>query len=210
MNFVASKIRNLEEWVHEAEQSQMDDCVIVEDPEFGSLYTYGPVIYSNTRSTNIAPRQCNQEPLEDLLTRWKSENVEFSDQIPDLLRKINETTSTTNKAPLEGIRVVDMARIIAGPFAARILHELGSEVVSIQSPTNLEWALSFHCIMNVGKKSVTLDITNEEGKQRLWDLLDAIQPNILYKIIGIWILHMILVLITNICRHIFRKSSIRI
>ena len=79
--------------------------------------------------------------------------------------------------PLEGIKVMDLSRIIAGPCAARVLAELGADVISVQSDTRLDWALSFHLIFNAGKRSVTLDFTDDQGKEKLWKLIDWYRPD---------------------------------
>ena len=38
------------------------------------------------------------------------------------------------KAPLEGLRVVELARILAGPFAGQTLADLGAEVIKVEAP----------------------------------------------------------------------------
>ena len=38
------------------------------------------------------------------------------------------------KAPLEGLRVVELARILAGPFAGQTLSDLGAEVIKVEAP----------------------------------------------------------------------------
>jgi crotonobetainyl-CoA:carnitine CoA-transferase CaiB-like acyl-CoA transferase len=76
---------------------------------------------------------------------------------------------------LEGIRVLDFGRYIAGPFCAALLADLGAEVIRIERPGGAddryimpatasgEGALYLHS--NRGKKSVTLDTTKPAGME---------------------------------------------
>jgi len=79
--------------------------------------------------------------------------------------------------PLAGLKVVELARILAGPWAGQILADLGAEVIKVESPEGddtRKWgppfienggektAAYFHGC-NRGKKSVTVDFRTEEG-----------------------------------------------
>ena len=89
------------------------------------------------------------------------------------------------KAPLEGLRVVELARILAGPFAGQTLSDLGAEVIKVEAPNGDDtrgWgppfidrdgensAAYFHSC-NRGKASVTIDFRTPEGQQELHRLL---------------------------------------
>jgi crotonobetainyl-CoA:carnitine CoA-transferase CaiB-like acyl-CoA transferase len=89
---------------------------------------------------------------------------------------------TVNK-PLAGIRVLDMTRVLAGPFCTMILANLGAEVVKIESPEGddarrfgpfidhqPDKSAYFYSI-NCGKKSVALDLKTTTGKRILAELL---------------------------------------
>ena len=82
-------------------------------------------------------------------------------------------------APLEGIRVIELARILAGPWAGQTLADLGAEVIKVESPEGddtRQWgppfieregdtsAAYFHAT-NRGKKSVTVDFRTAEGQE---------------------------------------------
>ena len=74
--------------------------------------------------------------------------------------------------PLDGLRVLDMSRVLAGPFAGRMLSDLGADVVKIEPPdgdlTRLWGAVVggvpgyFHQ-QNVGKRDICVDLAKAEG-----------------------------------------------
>ncbi len=84
-------------------------------------------------------------------------------------------------APLEGIKVVELARILAGPWAGQTLADLGADVIKVESPQGDDtrgWgppflgtdtgetgdAAYFHAC-NRGKRSIAADFRTEEGRE---------------------------------------------
>ncbi|MGV1768361.1 CaiB/BaiF CoA transferase family protein [Rhizobium rhizogenes] len=75
--------------------------------------------------------------------------------------------------PLAGVKVLDLSRVLAGPYCASLLADLGAETVKIEIPERGDDARAFgpfqdgeSCYFmqaNRGKKSVTLDLKSEEG-----------------------------------------------
>ena len=84
--------------------------------------------------------------------------------------------------PLNGIRVLDLTRVLAGPYATMILRDLGAEVIKIEQPGVGDEARGvgpfkngvslYFMSINRGKKSITLNLRTERGKKIFWDLMN--------------------------------------
>jgi len=91
---------------------------------------------------------------------------------------------------LDGIRILDLTRIVAGPFATVVLADLGADVIKVERPGSGddyrygpspkgELSLSFQNT-NRGKRSITLDVRVPEGRDiflRLVENADAVVEN---------------------------------
>jgi crotonobetainyl-CoA:carnitine CoA-transferase CaiB-like acyl-CoA transferase len=88
-------------------------------------------------------------------------------------------------APLAGLKVVELARILAGPWAGQTLADLGAEVIKVEAPEGddtRQWgppfidrdgdrsAAYFHSC-NRGKSSITVDFRTPEGQEAVRDLV---------------------------------------
>ena len=87
--------------------------------------------------------------------------------------------------PLAGLKVVELARILAGPWAGQTLSDLGADVIKVESPEGddtRKWgppfverdgdktASYFHSC-NRGKSSITVDFRTNEGQEKIRDLV---------------------------------------
>ncbi|HTE82026.1 MAG TPA: CoA transferase, partial [Reyranella sp.] len=91
----------------------------------------------------------------------------------------------SGRPPLEGIRVVDFTRVIAGPMCTQILADMGAEVIKIENPDGGDDTRKgagpraggetgeshFFMTYNRGKKSVALDFTKPAGQAIVHKLL---------------------------------------
>ncbi|GAA5173090.1 CaiB/BaiF CoA-transferase family protein [Pseudonocardia eucalypti] len=78
--------------------------------------------------------------------------------------------------PLDGVRVVDLSKILAGPYATMSLADLGADVVKVEHPDGGDptraWGppfqggdATYYLAANRGKRSVTLDLKSEAGQE---------------------------------------------
>lgn len=99
--------------------------------------------------------------------------------------------------PLEGVRVIDLSMGWAGPLASRTLADFGADVVKVESTSYPDWWRGAHFteafyrerlyekngnfnLMNRNKRGITLDLTREEGRELLLQLVanaDAVIEN---------------------------------
>lgn len=95
---------------------------------------------------------------------------------------------TGGRKILEGIKVLELCRIIAGPTITRVLAEYGADVLKITSP-NLPDVPFFQVDGNMGKRAADLDLKTDEGRRRFEELLadadvfvDGYRPGALEKL----------------------------
>ncbi len=97
---------------------------------------------------------------------------------------------TSFDPPLAGIRVLDLTRVLAGPFCTMLLADLGAEVVKIERPEGDDarqfgpflpsGESAYFAGINRGKKSIVLDLKSETGRAtflRLVEKADVVVEN---------------------------------
>ena len=100
------------------------------------------------------------------------------------------TTTTTTPTtppdgmdfPLEGVRVLDLSRVFAGPLCGMVLADFGAEVIKVEHPgrgdDTRDWGMrigktetTYYNSMNRNKRSITVDLQTPEGVKIIHDLL---------------------------------------
>ncbi len=102
--------------------------------------------------------------------------------------------TASGRPPLNGIRVIDFSRVIAGPLCTQILSDMGAEVIKIENPNGgddtrraagpriggQDGETYFFMAYNRGKRSLALDFTRPEGRaivDRLLENADIVVEN---------------------------------
>ena len=100
-----------------------------------------------------------------------------------MTRKSRASEAGSDRGPLSGLRVLDIATVYAGPFAATLLGDMGADVIKVEKPgagdplrglgpfrgdESLTWAATAR-----NKRGVTLDLRTPEGQEVFFRLLAA-------------------------------------
>lgn len=95
-----------------------------------------------------------------------------------------DAVPTARKGPLSGVLVVDVTRVVAGPYCAMMLADLGATVIKVENPNDPDYtrgfppmveteagpASAFYAQYNRNKQGVLLDLRSDAGKQAFLNL----------------------------------------
>ncbi|MFC5445373.1 CaiB/BaiF CoA transferase family protein [Rhizobium halophytocola] len=98
------------------------------------------------------------------------------------------TETTTSPPPLQGVRVIELARVLAGPWAGQMLADLGADVIKVENPDGGDetraWgppfvegadgahlSAAYYHSANRNKRSIDIDFRTEDGRQTVRDLI---------------------------------------
>ncbi len=86
--------------------------------------------------------------------------------------------------PLEGIKILDLTRVLAGPYCTMILGDLGADVIKVEMPgvgddarhfgPYINGESAYFMSLNRNKRSIVLNLKSEEGKQVLKDMIKSV------------------------------------
>ncbi len=92
--------------------------------------------------------------------------------------------------PLDDIRVIDLTRVLAGPYCAMMLADLGAEVIKVEQPgrgdESREWGPPFaagesayYLGINRNKQDITLNLQKEQARGILRELGTGEKPSLI-------------------------------
>jgi crotonobetainyl-CoA:carnitine CoA-transferase CaiB-like acyl-CoA transferase len=170
-------VNTAKEVLESPQYAARDFFIDVDHPEAGK-YKYPGLPYKTTANLGIPN---NPAPLSG------QHNEEIKKHISETARPSTGTSGRPQspKLPLEGVRVLDFNWVWAGPYACMMLAALGAEVIKIEGHNRSDlvrraviWPLAesepmmlppnqpmSYNALNLGKKSLTLDLSKPEGKE---------------------------------------------
>jgi crotonobetainyl-CoA:carnitine CoA-transferase CaiB-like acyl-CoA transferase len=159
-----------EEWLIQDTHARESGAVVqVDDPVYGRTAQAGHPIWMSLTPPEVRfPRRPLDADKDEILAELDRPAVAAAPPV----------TPAEVPEALAGIRVLDVAQVLAGPTVGRVLAEYGAEVVKIHSFTDRQ--LGMHLYTNSGKRSVMLDLKRAEGMavfERLSDGIDVFVQN---------------------------------
>lgn len=151
--------RTAQAWLHKSETEEAALTVVVDDPEYGPMRQLGVQTWLfKTPDECAVPR-----PSRSF--------------VGDVEPKLNGDVAASSERPiLEGVRVLDLSNVLAGPASARTLAEYGAEVIKIDPPEPYfgprisSW---FPLEVSPGKRSVILNLKDEAGRAAFMKLVET-------------------------------------
>ncbi|MGH3204902.1 MAG: CoA transferase [Streptosporangiaceae bacterium] len=151
-------IRTCREWIGTPHARAAGHVVSVTDPLFGETWMPGlPVHPAASSGWRPRPRHLPDADHEAVVAE--------AGQPAAIAAGVGPAQDITRA--FEGLRVLDLTEILAGPSSGRILGEYGADVVKINGPNS---TVTAHGIVNRGKRSILLDVQAERGQAVFWEL----------------------------------------
>ncbi|WP_148863876.1 CoA transferase [Marinobacter fonticola] len=157
--------RTTQEWVNDEHTNASGLIVEVNDPEYGRMKQGGPIAWL-------------EDIAENMLTPSPRRNVSYDKALNELLTTAVEENVTrptgadiqpaSGRGWLDGIRILDLTNVIAGPHSTAFLSRFGAEVIKLDPVSPLYDPLIgtlFTFQTGVSKQSALLDINNPEGRE---------------------------------------------
>lgn len=156
--FPGAPQRWLQEWINDDHAETAGLMIEVDDPEYGHMTQPGPMVWlEESGEATLAPRPRRQVTFEQALATLSA----IETKLPRVRQK------NARDGWLDGVRVLDLCNVIAGPHSAAYLARFGARVIK------LDPARPFYDCWNTvvfgmshmrGKRSLLTDITRPEGR----------------------------------------------
>ncbi len=167
--FPGAPQRWLQEWISDDHAETAGLMVEVDDPVYGRMIQPGPMAWL-------------QESGEAMLTPAPRKTVSFEEALDSLSaqrtrRLPRASAQTEQKGWLEGVRVLDLCNVIAGPHSVAYLARFGAEVIKLDPATPLYdcWnTVIFGMTHMRGKRSVLANIASPEGRALFEELVRSV------------------------------------
>ena len=160
----------VEEWLEHPHPLEANMVVEVEDATLGRMKQPGIQVRLRGTPGSIQSRApLLGEHTEQVLTELKQHGSPLAAEIADDDRDDGPQQDEMLSA-LQGVRVLDLCIVLAGPTCGRTLAEYGADVIKIDDPSR-PYDPSGSLDVNRGKRSILLDLKSEEGRQVFFELL---------------------------------------
>lgn len=157
--------RTTREWVNDEHTNAAGLIVEVDDPEYGRMKQGGPIAWlEDIGEAMLAPRPRRNVSIEQALAELQETAARETVTRPTG----DNILPASGKGWLDGVRILDLTNVIAGPHSTAFLSRFGAEVIKLDPVTPLYDPLIgtlFTFQTGVSKKSALVDITTDQGRE---------------------------------------------
>ena len=163
--FPGAPHRWLQEWMHDDHAVSAGLMIELEDPEYGSMTQPGPIAWLEESGTEmVTPKPRHSVSVEEALA---------------ILARIDTTLPLPNpkrakQGWLEGVRILDLCNVIAGPHSVAYLARFGAKVTKVDpaKPLYDSWNTVIYGMSHLrGKRSLLATLKGREGREVLETLI---------------------------------------
>ena len=175
---VLNKVRTAQEWLATEHARVAGMVTQVDDPELGPTWMTGlPVRLAESPGAVPGPRHVPDADRAEILAELEKPPTPSPSPVPEGGEPVTLLPLSAPERglggevslPLEGLRILDLCQVLAGPTSGRVLAEFGADVVKINGPHK---RIGSHGYLNRGKRTLLLDVESPRGQQVFWKLVD--------------------------------------
>ena len=162
-NVPASVVQTTHEWLQDPILLEAGVTIDLEDPDLGKVRQ--PNRYLSIKGSKVSSPELDPASLIEDEVGWLSEKKEAQ----------NKGSDPDQNSLLDGVKVLDLSNIIAGPAAGRTLAEFGANVIRIDSPAPFAGPYAtmwFGVDVNQGKRAIIIDLKSKKGRKILASLVE--------------------------------------
>ncbi|MEX6664800.1 CoA transferase [Pseudomonas sp. W2-17] len=172
--FPGAPHRSTQEWLHDEHANTAGLVVDVVDHQYGRMKQPGAIAWlEDSSELMLSPLSRREVSVEEALAT-------LSESTPEMLPVAVQSSS---KGWLEGVKILDLTNVIAGPHSTSFLGRFGADVIKLDptTPNYDPWnTVVFGMSSARGKQSILVDLNQEEGREvfnRLVKSVDVIVMN---------------------------------
>lgn len=166
--------RTTQEWVNDDHTNKAGLIVEVNDPEYGVMKQPGPITwFEGMDETILHPKARKAVSFEEALAELKA--IAGSEEIKRPTGQ--DIKPASGNGWLDGVRILDLTNVIAGPHSTACLARFGAEVIKLDTVKPMYDPLIgtlFSFQTSVGKSSALLNIITDEGREAFNRLVKSV------------------------------------
>ena len=161
--------RTTNEWVNSEHCSSAGLIVEVDDPEYGLMKQPGPIAWlEESAHLMLSPAPRKIVSFDVALQRLKEVAAAETINRPRVAKGDAQTNLMDKTGWLDGVRILDLTNVIAGPHSSAFLARFGAEIIKLQSVVPTYDPLIgtlFAFQSDMGKRSGLIDINQPQGRE---------------------------------------------